>query len=312
MKRLLGMLALVFAALCAPAIAEQPLPSGWNFVTVDDTTAGTTVLTGINNLGKVTGYHSQDHRTDAITAEGPSYSGWIKIDYPGATDSAAMALDNTQIQAGFYFSKSTGTVAYYRDRGKYVSYPIASTEFLGHNEILCPNAGEHCHGENKNSDALFVGFTFDPSAYGAFMYDAKTSNVTPFNPPGAVSAVASGINGKGEVCGWFMTAIGTPEAWFYSKAGVYYVLSFPNAVATYAWADNWQENIVGQYLDAAGITHGFAVAFPMHAQPTYVSVDYPGATRTVIRSINDQDQIVGTYTDASGVTHGFLANPYYN
>lgn len=302
----------MLTSMALPAIAEQPLPSGWNFSTVDDP-LGDTVLTGINNLGGVTGYVTPEYggAEAVITQCSSGCAGWFSINYPGYA-SVATGLSNTQIESGYYYG-ANGFVAYYRDRGVYTSYGKNNTKFLGVNNILCGGVDciKHHIKPNPHTDPLLVGYTLSGlqiSGNTAFMYDAKTKAVTAFTPPGSVGVGAAGINGKGEACGWMTNKAGTIMSWFYSH-GQYFEFSYPGATATYARAVNWEEQIVGEFIDGSGAVHGFAMAFPELPKPTFVLLDYPGATRTVARSINNHDDIVGTYTDTAGKVHGFLAVP---
>lgn len=129
-----------------------------------------------------------------------------------------------------------------------------------------------------------------------------------YAPPNAVAAVASGINGKGDICGYMTNTNGVVLSWFY-KDGYYTEYVYPGAISTTAFALNWQDQIVGSYIDAAGATHGFILSFPRTIHATWQSIDFPGATSSEVRSINDHVDVVGSYVDAAGSTHGFLAVP---
>jgi uncharacterized membrane protein len=60
--------------------------------------------------------------------------------------------------------------------------------------------------------------------------------------------------------------------------------------------------IVGIYLDAKGVRHGFELQ-----GSAFTTVDFPGALETDVNGIDDLGRIVGDYIDSSGVQHGFLA-----
>jgi len=61
--------------------------------------------------------------------------------------------------------------------------------------------------------------------------------------------------------------------------------------------------VVGYFIDAAGILHGYyrdangALHFP---------IDPSGSTATVLFGLNDSNWVVGRYADSSGVTHGLF------
>jgi probable HAF family extracellular repeat protein len=70
-----------------------------------------------------------------------------------------------------------------------------------------------------------------------------------------------------------------------------------------AYGVNDAGQIVGQFIDGAGVYHGF-----LYSGGTYTTIDDPlGLMGTEPFGINDQGQIVGGYQDSSGVTHGFIA-----
>lgn len=294
---------LLLSAICAFAV--QSHPTQWTFSTIDDP-RGETVLTGINNLGKVVGY-VQTGGVRAVTAEGPGYAGWIDISFPGAANSYALGLSNTRMQVGHADDGMGSSFGYVRGAGAYSSYGTPITWLYDVNDILC--GGHNCGGGGgAPTDPLIVGMTADPTSgiATAFQVDWITKAVTTFAPPGAVSAVATGINGKGHVCGYFIDASGAVSSWVYEN-GTYYEFGFPGAQSTTARAINWQDDIVGKYVDASGAAHGFVMFF--HTSWPPITIDFPGGSSTIVRGINNHDELVGSYVDAGGATHGFLAIP---
>jgi probable HAF family extracellular repeat protein len=79
-------------------------------------------------------------------------------------------------------------------------------------------------------------------------------------------------------------------------------INYPGAVATQAYSINNSGQIVGEYDNQSGGSHGF-----LYSGGNYTSIDYPGASSTQAYGINDSGQIVGDYSDPSGQDlHGFL------
>jgi probable HAF family extracellular repeat protein len=76
----------------------------------------------------------------------------------------------------------------------------------------------------------------------------------------------------------------------------------PDATSTNlgAAAINDRGQIVGQYDDAGGTTHGYLLS-----EGSYTTLDVPGSTLTSANGINDRGQIVGHYR-AGGIQHGYL------
>jgi hypothetical protein len=67
---------------------------------------------------------------------------------------------------------------------------------------------------------------------------------------------------------------------------------------------NNHDEVVGQYVDASGLTHGF-----IFNDGEFTSVDDPnGIGTTTINGVNDRGQIVGFYVAAGGNTDGFVGS----
>jgi hypothetical protein len=144
-----------------------------------------------------------------------------------------------------------------------------------------------------------------------FVLNIATQQYTNLNPPGSVGGQATGIDGKGNISGTEMLSSGSTTG-FYLKTGTYYQFSYPGAQSTWAISLNWQDQVVGDYVDKSNKTHGFILTYPTNGQQTRVwqSVDEPNAAGpTVITGINNHDDICGWYVDANGNTDGFVATP---
>src|SRR5262245_9624177 len=63
--------------------------------------------------------------------------------------------------------------------------------------------------------------------------------------------------------------------------------------------------IIGDYVDANGVTHGFLRT----PDGSFTTSDVPGSTSTTPTGINAAGVIVGSYLDANGVGHGFVQAP---
>jgi uncharacterized membrane protein len=77
----------------------------------------------------------------------------------------------------------------------------------------------------------------------------------------------------------------------------------PGAVRTQALGLNENGQVVGMYIDANNVIHGF-----LHSGAGFTTVDDPLGISSVAAGINDPGRIVGDYTDANGLTHGFFDN----
>ena len=78
-------------------------------------------------------------------------------------------------------------------------------------------------------------------------------------------------------------------------------IDVPGATATFALSTNPPGDIVGDYQDSRGNSHGFLLR-----KGKFTTIDVPGATHTEAIGINPPGDIVGFYDDRSGNSHGFL------
>jgi len=71
----------------------------------------------------------------------------------------------------------------------------------------------------------------------------------------------------------------------------------PDSIETFATGINARGDIVGQFVDGSGLTHGYLLS-----KGSFHVVDVPGALETRARGINSRGEIVGSYSGG----HGFL------
>ena len=90
-----------------------------------------------------------------------------------------------------------------------------------------------------------------------------------------------------------------------ADGGGFTAIDFPGATTTQAWGINLSGDIVGFYVSADKVTHGF-----LKSRGQYTSIDFPGAISTAAYGINSRGDIVGTHVDATGLPggggHGYL------
>jgi probable HAF family extracellular repeat protein len=114
-----------------------------------------------------------------------------------------------------------------------------------------------------------------------------------------LSSTSFSRDGAGPAYAWsaqlLATAARSDANFTYSK------IDFPGAAATTAAGINARGDIVGNYVDSAGVTHGLLLR-----EGVFSTIDYPGVTLTAARGINARGDIVGRVLDSSGGEHGFL------
>jgi hypothetical protein len=92
---------------------------------------------------------------------------------------------------------------------------------------------------------------------------------------------------------------------FLLSHGVYTSIDYPDAASTggsaIATGINPRGDIVGQYMDSSGVTHGFVLD-----ARGYRTVDISGYAATVLTGINPRGDIVGRCRGADGKDVAFV------
>ncbi|MFN2516530.1 MAG: hypothetical protein ABR556_09995 [Pyrinomonadaceae bacterium] len=128
---------------------------------------------------------------------------------------------------------------------------------------------------------------------------SKDLTYTTIDFPGAIRTGAFGINGKGEVVGFYRDAAGTHG--FLLSGGNFTSIDFPGAVATDARGINAKGDIVGTY-SSQGRLHGYLLS-----EGIFTTVDFPGHLNTIAQRITPSGLILGCYHDMDIMEsmHGF-------
>jgi hypothetical protein len=280
--------------------------SAYTFKTLDNPDDPTfNELLGINNLGKICGYYGSGKRSDPsvgyiVRKYGNSH--YRTVLYPGAVNTRVTAVNNQNVIAGDYDAVKGGTFGFIETAdGIWTSFKDPHTRGTTNvTELL-----------GLSDSGLAVGYYLDANGVKhAFELIPTTGQFHAINPPGAVSTVASAINGKGDIVGYFTKSDGSTES-FLLKGGVYTEFSYKySAKMTEALSVNWEDEIAGMYTDSAGKQHGFVLDDLLGAPQWLAPVDDPNAKNvTVVEGIQNHHALVGYYVDGSGNTNGFLAMP---
>ena len=281
----------------------SPTPYSFSFETVNKPGADSNHVTGINQLGQITGYYGSGSKADPAYGykSAPPYSKFQPVNFPDAVNTFPMGISDDFLVAGYFLSKTFGnhTFGFIKDRGLYTLYKDFKTPRGPNtvNELLAIN----------DSDVA-VGFYTD--SYGvnhAYELNVQVLKFANLLPSGFTNTEGTGIDNQGNAVGFGTDSKGTTAGWIY-RNGIYRELSYPNSTSTEALGLNWQCQVVGEYTGKDGVTHGFVVTNPTTNQPIWQAIDEPDAAGvTVINSINHHHAIAGWYVDSSGDTDGFVA-----
>jgi hypothetical protein len=285
--------------------SATPTPIPFNYKTVDSPASKHNQVNGINQLGTIVGTYGAGQGSDldsSYTAVKP-YTKFLHMNYPGAQGTFASALSSNFMRVGYIINPGSqiGILGFVKIKGLW-------SLFANPNEGTGSNAVTELWGINDSEYA--VGFYVNSSGNDVpFVLNVPTETYTELQPPGAIGAQATGINGKDDISGWETTSSG--EQSFFLKAGIYYTFSAPNAKATYALSVNFQDQVVGNYLDANNKSHGFVLTGPTRggAQEMWQTINYPHAAGTWVTGISNHEIICGYYMDSDGFQHGFTAAP---
>ncbi|MBV8345459.1 MAG: hypothetical protein JO190_10785 [Candidatus Eremiobacteraeota bacterium] len=307
----------------------------YNIETVDYKPGENNFITGINNFDNIVGAYSAATTANAIyhsfeAAPNPvptAYTGQFVNEKSPYKSTFLQGLDNNQKLSNSYVvgyagnicgSCSTVGVIYNNKNNTW-------TTVQDNNNGSCPVDTQVLAMTNPQQG---VGFYLKPNSLGkceqqAFEFYPKSGGTSDqftyvdFNPPPAtsgatvVSSTANGVNELGDVVG--TETYGSPHrqaAWVYSELTYY---TFKNgSYNTFGRGIDFNDRVVGDYIDGVGATHGFLVENPV--SPTFITIDYPVTPAyTVINSISlETDKkdgflsaISGWYFEG-GLYHGFV------
>jgi hypothetical protein len=112
-----------------------------------------------------------------------------------------------------------------------------------------------------------------------------------------------GINGGGEAAGWCTSTKTGLSAGFVYSAGKFTTINFPKSSGTQAIGINDSGDVVGLYVDSAGVQHGY-----VKKGTKYTSIDVSGDTTTEAWGINNKGQIAVFAINSAGGYDSFIYN----
>jgi hypothetical protein len=216
------------------------------------------------------------------------------IDPPGSTLTAPNYITAEGLVVGNFEDANHVNHGFILNRGRYVTFDIPGA-------LATVLSGANSSGE-------MTGFTCtsDPTCeappYESFTISSR-GVVTRFNPFGAPSSFASGLNPQGIVVGTYTDSSGVTHG-YELEHGAFTSNDFPGSLLTFNGGINAEGAIVGFYTDAANVTHSF-----LRSHGDYTSFDPPGATYSNAGGINASGVIAGFYLDSANVAHGYIRKP---
>jgi hypothetical protein len=294
------------ASACGLIAASAASAQTFTFTTLDNPGDPTfNQLLGINDNGTIVGYFgsgAQGHPNIGYQIA-PPYTKYATNMQPGSVQTQATGINNSNLTTGFWSDTNTGTNANFA----FLRIPtVQSFSYLSVVNPLTASVPLTSQALGVSNTNVVAGFYNDANGNPhAYTYAIATATYTPIVLTGQVGAAATGINDIGQVCGFYITQKMTNVGFVRSPTGVITHFAVPKSTFTQLLGINNSGVAVGDYMDAAGNTHGL---YYTPATGAYVTVDFPSAAGyTVVNGINNRNELVGFYGDAAGNIHGMLA-----
>lgn len=256
-------------------------------------TIGTTVLEDVNNGEILVGDFTDSNPPFGYVVE---KKGRIRsIGIRGSSGVVVKGINNLGAVVGWYGTLGSGVPlhGFYRDRkGKVTTLDVPGalfTEAVGVNDLGMV-VGDYRDGQTGN----FRGFVWDGGGFVTVQLPVV----------GLVDSGATGINTNRQVVGSYSDATGSHG--FVWHVGLLEILTAPDGSALEPQDITNGEEIVGNYTDVQGDTHGFVLTAAREF--TQVDVPFSGAVFTTVWGASDAGEIVGGWFDGAA-QHGFLATP---
>jgi hypothetical protein len=300
-------LSVVTQADASTVSAHAAAATKYSFETLDNHADLTfNQLLGINDHNLISGYFgigSAAHPNKGYLLKPPySQADYTNENFPGSVQTQVTGLNDDGDTTGFWIGTNGNNHGFVEWNGVFASYNDPRTPKIKDsvNQLL-----------GINDAGIAVGFYNDAKGNAhAYEVNQATGVFTAITIPDAVSTTASAINNAGDITGFFTDAAGDTSSWLLTPSHQLTTFQFPGGSDTQALGISGKDQIVGTYLDGAGVMHGFVLSSPFGPVSHWQKIDDPhGVGSTVVNGINSAGDLVGFYTDSAGNTDGMLATP---
>jgi probable HAF family extracellular repeat protein len=289
--------ALPFALLTSTAAHAQHAAT---FTTIDVPGAIETDVNDLNTAGTaMVGYYCDTTLCDSGGTANAfvDLNGAIKLlKVPGATQSRAYGINDTNQVVGWYIDAGGITHGFMFSKGKYTKIDPPGSTLT--NAWSINNAGEIV-GTYVGSDGIYHGFTLTGTTYTK--YDA---------PNGALLTEFTGLDSTGaNMVGLYFDSSSVQHGFQLANGTTFTTIDPPGSNTTAADRINDSGMVVGLFCAGSCVQNTGPYSGYEKSGTKYSKVNYPGSTETRLRGINNAGMIVGRYTDTAGTIHGMLGTP---
>ena len=232
----------------------------------------------------------------ALSATTPAARGdFVIFNYPGTgVNTQPRGINDGRLIVGYSIDASNVTTGFVRAADGTFSTYTAPGDNQNFTRLLGVNNAGTMVGDFLTKDSVTQVLTFH-----GYMLNGGT--FTQYDYGGPVSTALSGINNLGHLVGTQGSNVQANQG-FIDIGGTKTTFAFAGASATFAYAMNDKDQVVGEYKDSGNVFHGYF----RDSSGTLTAINVPGALTTTASGINNIGWITGSYTDGAGVRHGFL------
>jgi len=279
-------------------LRTSPPPVSYSFGLIDVPLSTEGAPFGINDLKQMVGGYNDLNLTAYAADHGfvLKGKGFATIDYPGALQTAAYAINKSGEIVGVFVDNVTG-----RSHGfKLVGSTFTQLDYPGADDTVAL-------GINSSGDIVGVWDTASSQANGFVLSGGVYSLIT---VPGAESTFVEGINKSGVIVGYYFDTSGNSHG-LVDKGGVLTTIDYSGYPDSYLAGISDSGLMLGGYGSPTTIgsttylwTHGF-----LYSGGTFSTFDVPfgDVAATEPYGMNNHGEIVGGYVDGAGMTYGFYA-----
>ncbi len=213
-----------------------------NFTTVNFPGAASSMVTGINAAGDLSGiYVDGAGNTHGFTDIGGTFT---TVDNPLSTVfNQALGINSSRETVGYYAPTQLGTT-------NQIAYSQKGGAFTDINALLPSNVNSQAVGINSSGE--IVGF-FQPTSLTSIGFLDDAGAISQIDPFGSTFTQALGINASGEIVG-FWTDAGGVQHGYIDNGGLFTSFDPTGSMSTTINGLNDKGDIVGFYTDTASDT----------------------------------------------------------